>query len=31
LRTLRGLAGVRPPQLVLVVADGKDVRYVLID
>ena len=31
LRTLRGLAGVRPRQLVLVVADGQGTRYVLID
>ncbi len=30
LRTLRGLAGVNPPQLVLLVADGDGVRYVLI-
>ena len=31
LRTLRGLSGARPRQLVLVVAAGEDVRYVLID
>jgi hypothetical protein len=31
LRTLRGLAGVHPRQLVLVVADGDGVRYVLIE
>ncbi len=31
LRTLRGLAGVKPRQLVLVVADADGMRYVVIN